>query len=221
VTHRSKLGAGKELRFEGAASRTIGDDFVTAEPGDSGSDSEVPSLQGLVGLTLPMAGRSLGVGVYGHWGDEDLHNELGGEPVDLETSSWGAYLTLPLGSAVTLSGEAWAGTNMDDYMGGIGQGITVSKTTAKSVAAHGGWAELASRMGYGTYLNVGYSLDDPDAADLAKGARDRNTTLWTTLSHDPGGGLRYGLEVSRWETRYLQAADGKSWRVQTSVTYSF
>lgn len=221
VTRRVKMAGGKELRFEGAASRTIGDEFVTAEPGDSGADSEVPSLQGLAGLTLPMAGRSMGVGAYGHWGDENLHRELGGDPVDLETSSWGAYLTLPLGSTVTLSGEAWAGANMDDYMGGIGQGITVAKTTAHAVAARGGWAELALRTAHGTHVHFGYSLDDPDAGDLAKGARDRNTTLWTTLSHDPGGGLRYGLEVSRWETRYLEMADGASWRVQTSVTYSF
>lgn len=221
VTRKVKLENGKEFRVEGAASRTIGDDFVSAEPGDSGADSELPSFQGLAGFTVPVSGRPLGVGLYGHWGEENLHEELGGEAVKLSSSSVGAYLTLPLGGTVTLTGEAWSGTNMDDYLGGIAQGIRVVGTTANEVASRGGWAELAVRTAHGTHVHFGYSVDDPDQADLGARARDRNNALWTTVSHDPGGGLRYGLELSRWQTRYVGLADGSSWRVQTSVIYSF
>ncbi|GMV07707.1 MAG: hypothetical protein AMXMBFR53_39820 [Gemmatimonadota bacterium] len=220
VTRRVSLGEGRQLRFEGAAARTIGDEF-TSEPGDSGADAEVPTFQGLVGLTLPLSGSSLGLGVYGHRGSENLHEELGGEPMSLTSSSVGAYLALPLGSSVTLSAEAWGGSNMDDYLGGIGQGIRVAGSSATEVGAHGGWAELAIRTAHGTHLHLGYSLDDADGDDLAAGARDRNSAFWGTASHDPGGGLRYGLEVSRWQTRYKGMAEGTSWRVQTSVIYSF
>lgn len=221
VTRKVKFGEGREFRVEGALSRTIGDDFVAAEPGDTGADSELPSIQGLAGWTFPFAGRSLGVGFYGHWGDENLHEELGGEPVALTSSSWGGYLTLPLGSTLTLAGEVWGGTNMDDYLGGVGQGIRVQGTSANAIASMGGWAELGLRTAHGTQLNLGYSLDDPDADDLGTGARDHNSALWATAIHDPGGGLRYGLEVSRWETRYIGMTDASSWRVQTSVIYSF
>ena len=221
VTRRFKMGEGKELRIEGAASRTIGDEFVAADPGDTGADAGAPSFQGLVGLTTPVSGRSLGLGVYGHRGEENLHKELGGDPLKLASSSWGMYLTLPVGPKATLNGEAWAGSNVDDYMGGIAQGIRVAGTTANVVGARGGWAELALRSAHGTQVNFGYSVDDADDADLAKGARGLNRAVWTALTHEPGGGLKYGVEISNWETRYLEMASGKSWRVQTSVQFSF
>ena len=221
VTRRVKTEGGAEVRFEGAASRTIGDEFTAVEPGDSGADSGLPSFQGLTGITLPLGGRSLGVGLYGHWGDENLHRELGGDPPELRSASVGAYLTVPLGSTLTLSGEAWTGSNMDDYLGGIGHGIQVRGTTANVVGARGGWAELALKTAHGTQLNTGFSLDDADEDDLARGGRERNSALWATAIHDPGGGLRYGIELSRWETRYVGMATGTSWRVQSSVIYSF
>jgi hypothetical protein len=220
VTRRVDMGGGKEVRFEGAATRTIGDDFVTSEPGDSGADSELPTFQGLFGVTLPVAGRGLGLGVYGHHGKENLHKELGGEPVELTSSSVGVYLTLPMGSAVTLSGEAWAGSNLDDYLGGVGQGIRITNTTATAIAAQGGWAELAWR-GDGTRLHAGFSMDDPDDADLLSENRARNSAFWGTWIRESGGGLSYGIEVSRWDTRYVTLRDGTSWRVQMSVVYSF
>lgn len=221
VTRRGKTEGGAEIRVEGAASRTIGDEFTAVEPGDSGADSGLPSFQGLAGVTVPVSGRTLGMGVYGHWGDENVHRELGGDPPELRSRSVGAYLTVPLGSTLTFSGEAWTGSNMDDYLGGIGHGIQVRGTTANVVGARGGWAELALKTAHGTQLNLGYSLDDADAADLARGGRERNAALWGTAVHDAGGGLRYGIEVSRWETRYVGMATGRSWRVQSSVIYSF
>jgi len=221
VTRRFKMAEGKEIRFEGAATRTIGDELVVADPGDTGADSGYPSFQGLVGFTAPKSGRSMGVGAYGHWGCEDLHGELGGDAVNLKSWSAGMYATLPMGPKVTLNGEAWAGSNMDDYMGGIAQGIRVAGTKANAIASVGGWGELAVRASGHTQLYFGYAHDNPQADDLGRGARDYNREVWTTLTHDPGGGLRYGAEISHWETRYVQMSSGRSWRVHTSVTYSF
>jgi hypothetical protein len=221
VTRRFKMEGGKEFRLEGAAARTIGDEFVAADPGDTGADAGYPTFQGLMGFTAPVSGRTLGLGLFGHRGDEHLHRELGGDPLKLASSSVGAYLTLPMGARATLNGEAWTGTNVDDYMGGIAQGIRVTGTRANAVSASGGWAELALRSAAGTQVNFGYSVDDPDDGDLGKGARGFNRAAWTTLTRDAGGGLRYGVEISNWETRYLDMATGKSWRVQTSVQYSF
>ncbi len=220
VTRRVDLGEGKELRLEGAATRTIGDEFTTADPGDTGADSGLPTFQGLAGLTLPLGGRPMTVGGFVHHGREHLHEELGGEPIELTSSGWGAYLTLPVGAAITLSGEAWAGWNMDDYLGGIGHGLNVNGTVATAVNAHGGWAELGWRGGR-TQLRAGVSLDDTDADDLGPGYRDRNSAAWGTWVRDAGGGLSYGLEVSRWETKYLAMATATSWRVQMSVIFAF
>lgn len=220
VTKRVKLGVGKEVRIEAAATRTIGDDFATSEPGDSGADSELPTVQGLVGLTLPMGDKSIVVGAYAHHGVENLHRELGGEPVKLSSSGWGTYLTFPLGQAVSLNGEAWSGWNLDDYLGGVGQGIRVNSQMANNVASSGGWAELSVKHGRAA-LRAGLGLDDPEDADLGAGARARNSALWGTVTHDAGGGLSYGLEISRWETTYFLGTTGTSWRVQGSVIFAF
>jgi len=221
VTRRVKMEGSREFRIEAAATRTIGDEFVAADPGDAGADAGVPSFQGLMGFTAPLSGRSFGLGVYGHVGDENLHEELGGAPQSLNSSSLGMYLTLPMGANATLAGEAWAGANMDDYLGGVGQGIRISGTTASKVTAQGGWAELALRSKGGSQVAFGYSVDDPEDGDLGKGGRSFNRAFWTTLTRDAPGGLRYGVELSNWETRYLQMTTGKSWRVQTSVQFSF
>ena len=220
ITKLITLGGGGEVRVEGAATRTIGDDFAAAEPGDTGADSEVPTVQGLVGLSLPVSGRSLAVGAYAHHGVENLHEQLGGQPVKLSSSGWGGYLTLPLGSAVSLNGEAWSGWNLDDYFGGIGQGIRIVDQSANTVASSGAWGELSLKQGK-VSARIGAGLDDPDDADLSAGARARNTSYWGTLVREAGGGLSYGLEVSRWETTYVQGSTGTSWRVQGSVIFSF
>lgn len=215
------LGGGRQFRIQGAATRTIGDDFVSAEPGDAGADSGMPTFQGLAGFALPLSGRTLGIGAFAHRGKENLHKQLGGEDVYLWSSGWGGYLTLPLGGALTLSGEAWTGSNMDDYLGGIGHGMRVTEDLATSVGVAGGWAELAWRGSQGVRAQVGASLDDPDDTDLGAGFRARNMAAWGTVVKDFGGGLSSGLEVSRWATRYVGHAESTSWRVQGSVIYAF
>ncbi len=72
-----------------------------------------------------------------------------------------------------------------------------------------------------TRFHAGFGLDDPDDADLMAGSRARNVALWSNVQRDFGGSLSAGLEVSRWETRYLGMEEGSSMRVQTSVIYSF
>ena len=220
VTKRVALAGSGEVRFEAAATRTIGDDFSAAEPGDTGADSELPTVQGLVGFTFPVSGRSLAVGAYAHHGVENLHEQLGGQPVKLSSTGWGGYLTVPMGSSAALNGEAWSGWNLDDYLGGIGQGIHVAGQSASNVASSGGWGELSVKHGK-VSARAGAGVDDPDDADLGTGGRDRNTAFWGTVMRDAGGGLSYGLEVSRWETTYVEGTTGTSWRVQGSVIFTF
>jgi hypothetical protein len=138
---------------------------------------------------------------------------------DVASWCWGGYLTAPRG-ALTLSGEAWTGANLDDYLGGIGHGILVRQTVATAVESTGGWTELALKRGAARW-SAGASVDDPEDADLASGYRARNVTGWGNVLREFGGGLSAGLEVSRWETRYVGLAKGSSFRAQLSVIYSF
>ena len=219
VSRRFDLGDGTEIRLQAAATRTIGDDFTVAEPGDAGTDSELPTFQGLAGASFPLAGKVATLGGWFHRGQENLHRTLGGDEQDLASWSWGGYLTLPLGPA-TLSGEAWTGANMDDYLGGIGQGIHVRQTVATTVESRGGWAEVALKHG-AVKWTAGLSLDDPVDEDLLAGDRSRNLAVWGNVLRDFGGGLSAGLEASRWETEYVGLMKGSSVRVQAAVIYSF
>ena len=210
---------GASLVLRGAAARTIGDDFVAADPGDSGSAAGRPTVQGLAGLSIPMGGRSLSFGAYAHRGDENLGDDLGGESLEIASSSWGAYLEIPMGP-FTLSGEGWAGSNMDDYFGGIGQGIVVVDNSATAVSTKGGWGQLGWR-GSNVRINAGYGIDDPEDDDLTFSQRSQNSSMWGNVIKDFGGGLQVGLEYSRWKTQYTSLLEGTSSRVQGSVIYTF
>jgi hypothetical protein len=218
VAKRSHLGA-VDLVVTAAASRTIGDDFGAVEPGDSGADSGIPTLQGHAEVSWTMGAGTAAMAFHGHVGREDLRHEPGGLDADLSASGWGGDLSLPLGS-VALSGEFWRGSNLDDYLGGIGQGLSIDGSVARAVASTGGWGELAWGRGP-TRVRVGFGVDDPDDADLMPGYRARNAAVWSNLLRDLGGNLSAGLEVSRWETCYVGMADGTSLRAQASVIYAF
>jgi hypothetical protein len=221
LTRRFALGGNRELRLQAAATRTIGDDFTAAEPGDAGADAGSPTFQGLASLALPLAeSRVLTLGGWIHRGDENLHRQLGGEDEN-DVASWsvGGFLTLPAGQ-LTFSGEAWTGGNLDDYLGGVGHGILVSRDVATTVESTGGWAEVALRQGTMKW-SAGAGIDDPVDDDLGPGFRARNLVGWTNLTRDFGGGLSAGLEISRWETSYVGLAKGSSFRVHGAVIYTF
>jgi hypothetical protein len=166
-----------------------------------------------------MGDRRAAVGLHAHRGKETLDSGLYGEPLEVTSSGWGGDLSLPLGPAV-LSGEAWTGTNLDDYFGGVGQGVVMGPSTASGVKGSGGWAQLALALGE-NQLHVGAGVDDPDDTDLAAGGRARNLSCWASLERDIGAGLSHGIEVSRWVTEYVGLERGTSVRIQMSVVYSF
>ena len=225
VTRNVQVG-GATLVLRGAAARTIGDDFAAADPGDSGSAAGYPTLQGLAGIGIPLGGKTLSLGVYSHRGDENLRHELCDDSCDgtdhsheVASSSFGGYLSVPLGP-LTFSGEGWVGSNMDDYFGGIGQGVVMDAGPATAVGGKGGWVQLSLHRN-DTRMHSGFGVDDPDDVDLLAGQRARNFVHWCNIIRDFGGGLQVGLEYSLWKTRYMNLLEGTSSRVQGSVIYAF
>ena len=97
----------------------------------------------------------------------------------------------------------------------------VVAATAFGTAAAGGWLAVDTRLGPKTLFSAGFGLDDPDDKTLPSGSRSLNQAVWATLIRDFRSDLRFGVEVSWWETEYLDLEDGASLRVQTSFVYSF
>ena len=215
VTRTVKTGDSGAVILAAALSRTIGDDFGSAEPGDSGADSGVPTVQ--VRLARRWSGGE--VGLSGHWGDEILR-EAGQDPrLEVHSWSWNLDLVAQLSAKLSLKAEAWGGENLDDYFGGIGQGVNFER--GEAVEASGGWLALAYEARPGLEIGVGAGLDDPDDEMLASGARARNLATWANAVWELWPGLKVGVELSSWQTDYVDLEDGSSLRAQSSLIYSF
>lgn len=208
-----------QTKLSTALSRTIGDDFGAVEPGDSGVDSGLPTIQAALWRTFTLSGRGGRFGLSGHWGRENLREEMG-EP-ELEVDSWSMNLdfAVPLGERFLLKGEAWEGQNLDDYFGGVGQGINFG--TGQAVGARGGWAALEARPSDVLLTSVGIGIDDPDDEVIGAGGRNHNQVVWANVLWDIRPVLTFGLEVSQWDTEYVELEDGSSLRVQASLIYRF
>lgn len=217
------LGSGQpgaQTRLAIGISRTIGDDFGAVEPGDSGVDSGAPTVQFAASRSLSVGGdRTLSFGTSGHWGREHLEEQRG--LPDPEFDSWSVNLDLkvPVAARGTFKLEAWTGENLDDYFGGIAQGIDVARELG--IAATGGWLAYEHRLRPSLFLSFGIGIDDPVDEDLPAGARIRNLSVWQNLWWDLNEVVRFGIEGSWWETEYSTLEDGDSFRFQTSVVYSF
>lgn len=209
------------LVVAGAVSRTIGDDFAQ-EPGDSGVDSGRPSIQGRIAWEWLGGGRRGGIGISAHQGTEDLRDDFG--PAGQEYDSWsvGGDLMMPVGQRWLIKAEAWTGRNLDDYLGGIGQGIDLTRQTG--VRATGGWASLEFRPSTALLLSAGAGIDDPEDADLPADqvrARTYNRAIWANAIVDIGRGLSTGFEVSHWRTDHGRLRNGDAFRAQAALIFAF
>jgi len=167
-------------------------DDFVREPGDSGADSGRPAVQGRAAWEWRSGGRRAGLGISGHQG------------------RW------------LFKGEAWTGSNLDDYLGGIGQGINLAART--DIHASGGWAAIEFRPSGSLLLSAGGGIDDPDDEDLILAAtlvRTLNRVLWLNTIIDLGRGLSTGLEISHWHTEHGDQRPGDAVRGQAALIFSF
>ena len=200
-----------DLSVAGAISRTIGDNDILDE---SGEDAGFPAFQGRVGLTFPLlAYKPTTVGFSGHWGEEEYGSK------DVDTWSVNLDVTQPINRWLTLKGEAFCGENLDNYFGGIEQGV--NPTTLKEISSKGGW--LAASLGpWGKYrFNVGMGIDDVDRDDVNAAQRTLNRSIFGNIIYSINKNTEVGFELSHWRTRYKGDGDADDVRAQTSFIYKF
>jgi kynurenine formamidase len=125
LTKVCELGGGTVLKLETAVARDIGR-TSGFDPGDSGEDSGLPSLQGRASLSFPfLAEKKATFGVSGHYSQEEYDTDAAGH--NLNADSWSANLDmdLPILKWLAVKGEMFTGQDLDAYLGGIGQGVVV------------------------------------------------------------------------------------------------
>lgn len=202
-----------------AAAREIGHngDFTS---GDSGEDSAVPMLQARLGYSAPTSlGKPFDIGVSGHWGEEEFDTDIEGNSDDYNTWSTNGDLSFPLGAGFSVKGEVFYGQDLDSLLGGIGQGVNF--TTKEEIKSIGGWAQLAYQATDNLVLNLGSGLDDPDDDDLSSGMRSSNWTIYTNGYYKITKAVTVALELSYWQTKYIELEKGDSIRTQLAFIYFF
>jgi hypothetical protein len=213
-------------------------DFNSAffyQPG-SGALSETPFLQGRAAFTLANFAASKKVatiGVSGHFGQSRVTT-----PIDRTVDSNGVAVdfVLPLGTKVTVQGEAFTGTNLGGFQAGVFQGLVADGAVLgpagtpvldgpRALDTTGGWVQVVAAVTPSVTVHGGFGTDDPDDADFLTATRREsrleNTALSFGFQHKASAQISWGVEYRRLETTYLIAGERDNSHVNVGFTFTF
>jgi hypothetical protein len=213
-------------------------DFNSAffyQPG-SGALSETPFVQGRAALTLANFAESKKVatiGVSGHWGQARVLT-----PVDRTLDSNGVALdfVLPLGSLLTVQGEAFTGSNLGGFQGGVFQGLVMDGAVVgpggtpvldgpRALDSAGGWVQVLFALTKTVTVHGGFGTDDPDDADFftvtRRESRLENTAISFGFHHKASAHIAWGVEYRTLDTTYLIAGNKDAGHVNGAFTFTF
>jgi hypothetical protein len=210
VTLKMKPGEKADLKLDAGISRNIGNN-LDKDALDDGADSGIPTVQGRLGLGVPMGSEGrFAIGVSGHYGQEKYSND------ESDTPSWSLNgdLTIKINRRVTLLGEFFTGEDLSQYLGGIGQGVNPLGDPLPSM---GGWGQIQIGATDKMSLNLGYTFDDPDNTEW-KVPDDGETYTLKDLNSEAYGNVMYSLtgnvslmfEVAYMQTKYTAKTYGEA-----------
>ena len=221
------LTSSEQTKAEIAAGafRTIGSDLTPTFPLDSGEtadgtedggDAAIPSLQALFDVNHKTAsGTSVRGGVSGLWGRLRSETNLGHNE---NYESWAAcaHFMVSWASGAGFSGEVFTGSNLGTYCGSI-----LNTNRVDGLATTGGWASAWVKLDKKTTLTGGFGVDDPKDEDLSTTERSRNQVVFGNLKYAVVAPVMFGVELSQWQTDYVDADAAKAVRVETSFIMNF
>lgn len=224
--------AGGSVDIAAAVVRTIGENqpYTTASASETGTDADIPTLQGRVGIAVPLwvKDKKFGLGVSGHYGKEEIDLNDTGDTKDIPTWSANVDLNLPLTGAIAVLGEGFIGENLDTYAAGIGRGFVANSEnpeSVKSIKAYGGWFALQAKLIQKLAINAGAGIDKLDRDDIEiVGGREQNISVFANATYNLTEAFSLGFEYLHIQTDYLSAGTVKEAdlnRYQLSATYGF
>jgi hypothetical protein len=209
------------LDIQVAATRGIGDDLSPSNTVPASTDSiddavtsGFPHLQGRVATTIPIMEKKAKFGVSSHFGKLKSISNTGDRSSKYETWSLNADASIPI-DEVLIKGELFRGTNLKTYNGSI-----LNSDTLTGVSSTGGWLDVTVKPAEKVETVVGMGMEKVDDEDILASSRKSNGFIFANaqLTH---AGVIYGLELSRWRTKYKNLHTASSWRIQGSVIYKF
>ena len=183
-------------------------------------------------------GRRWLVGVGGHYGRTAIHrfNDATGS-FDGENDNYNSSMimlagSIPFAEKFTLCGQIFAGENLGDVQGGVGNKIAFGDPTKKGreITTVGGFVDLNYKFNDTWSFAAGYGFDNPeihsdDAAIYTRGREGTtfNDRVYIDAFYQWNNNLHFGLEYAYLTTDYVKAygEDNDSHRFQFSVYYDF
>jgi hypothetical protein len=225
VTQELKFSENTKLVLKLAAAQTVGED-LDGGGFEDGGDADSPSAQWNVTLSQKLWTEKMArLSFAGHYGQETIDGVDSNKVViatdvkDYDTWSAQGSLYLPLCKKMAVQGNIWTGENLDTYYGGIGQGVNM--VLAEAIAADGGFAQILFDPTDQWAFGLGYSVDDPDDADLSAGMRSKNEMYLVNAAYKFTAALTAMAEYSQMTTEYLDKDDATNDRVQVAMKYTF
>jgi hypothetical protein len=230
LTKAVKVADDTKLKFAVSANRSMGRDK------NGGETVGMPSFQGRVAVGTRLMGRVMELGVSGLMGREEATSVADTTTYELDQSVVAVDLSLPLADTVTLKGQYFKGSNLAQYLGGVGQGIAeipaegAGRTELVEVEASGWWAQLTVKPNQSWQFNVGAGSDDPelDEDDTAGNDLEKNTTYFGNAIWTVTPSAVVGFEYAMIETEYMVRGEEETTtesyqnnRLQLSFMYKF
>lgn len=186
-------------------------------------DYGLPGYQTRLGFIIPSQANELQpliFGVGGVMADDDAGAAIGKSGARIyPIRGISADLRFPINEWLSFQGEAWTGYNLNDFRGGIGQGI--NPIQGKTIQASGGWGELVGQPTKWNRFSLGTGLDKPMGDEVPDGGRTRNLVYWASsqLVLDPG--VVIGLEYYYWMTQWKSFNPGTASLIQLYLQANF
>ncbi|TKJ37809.1 MAG: hypothetical protein CEE38_07005 [Planctomycetes bacterium B3_Pla] len=227
VTKLLDLDGDMDFTLEGALTRTIGRISQWSGIHDSGEDYGKPTVQGRVSTTISVIPKipATAIGVSAHYGKEEYDTSPFGQDEEFRSWSLNVDVYQPIHSWLTIKGELFTGENLDAYMGGIGQGVTlpfpITPNSYDEVGSAGGWVAASFEAWKSCNFNVGVAMDDVDSGDVDDGDRTLNRSVFANMFYPLAKNVDWAVELSKWRTEYRGPGDAESFRIQTALIYKF
>ena len=175
------------------------------------SDYGLPGYQTRLGIVVPteVDKQPLMIGISAVMAD--THEAVGqGKRQALTFPQRGIAgdLRLPLNEYMVFQGEAYTGYDLNEWRGGVGQGINLEE--GKVIQAAGGWWEIVTRTCEYHRFAVGMGVDKANGGDVPLHGRTRNLVSWARNEFMPGSGIVFGCEYFLWSTQYNGYEPGKA-----------
>jgi len=179
-----------------------------------GEDSSMPNIQARVAWK----NARTALGFWAHYAEEALSGAFAGQR-HMASHSFGLDFAHRFDSRWDLRGEYWAGRNLSDFRGGIGQGVAAA--TGAEIDSRGGWLELGIQTSPTHRLALGYTEDNPSDGDVAAGGRIKNYAVFLHNRVRLPGNMELGANYLYWLTRWKGLATGIGHRLNAFIQHNF